>query len=308
MIFSPGGAAVSLISASVGKGGANQRPDVIRIQTLLNENMRKLSEIKRLRVDGAAGKLTIAAIEAFQKKVVGMSKPDGRVDPHGETFKRLRGCGCDQPDENYPYSQTTFATIGNLASLIHQFSHKFNVPPVAVAGSIADEFNTRRSVKGTLDWFQDRILLNYMPNFAIEVDARAGFKSKLLNATMHDLGKGNIKLDTARQIYEQYKSNFARKNMDYADLVDYILTDTGTVHIASLVIRKAKDELAAFVKGTSQEKIEAIYVTYYKQGPSYVQRFKASLAKDPTRHLEPGEGCRVILQREKFLTALKLKD
>ena len=92
---------MSGISGSVGKGGVNQRQDVITVQTLLNDNMRKLTPLPLLKVDGIVGTRTLGAIEAFQKRVVGMAQPDVRVDRHGPTFKALLGCGCDPPQENF---------------------------------------------------------------------------------------------------------------------------------------------------------------------------------------------------------------
>jgi hypothetical protein len=214
---------------------------------------------------------------------------------------------CPTPTENYPYSDSTFAVIASIADTIKEFSQRHGVPPIAVAGSIADEFNTRKGIRSAADWFQDRILLNYMPNFFIEVDNWFGFNTKWLNATKHDLGKGNIKLETAKQIYDQYKSTFKKSDMDYSDLVDYILTDRGTVHIATLVIKKAKQELDRYLENYPEEVKEAVYVTYYKQGPSYLQRFLQARAQDPDRRLKPGEGCRVLLQRDRFLKTLKLE-
>jgi hypothetical protein len=297
---------MSTIGASVGKGGANALQDVLTVQVLLNDNARKLTPLPALRVDGRIGPKTVTAIETFQKRVMSLPQLTGKVDPNSLTFTALLRCGCDQPTENFPYREETFAVIAKLAPLINKYSGTQGVPPIAVAGSIADEFNTMTGVKGVLDWFQDNVLLNYMPNSAIQTDVRLGFNSKLLNATKHDLGKGNIKLETAKYIYDQFKSKFANKNMNYADLVDYLRSDEGTVHIASLVIKKASIDMASYVKGLSAEKTEAIYVTYYKQGPSYIARFKAATAADPHRHLEPGEGCRVILQRARFVKALGL--
>jgi hypothetical protein len=37
-----------------------------------------------------------------------------------------------------------------------------------------------------------------------------------------------------------YKGSFAAKSWDYTDLVDYLRTDEGTVHIASLVMVRAR--------------------------------------------------------------------
>src|SRR5512135_15761 len=99
---------MSDITGSVGKGGANLTDDVKVIQRLLNDNMSKPDSAPLLDVDGIMGPKTQAAIEAFQKDVVGMGRPDSRVDPDGPTFKELVKIGCPQPDENYPYSENTF--------------------------------------------------------------------------------------------------------------------------------------------------------------------------------------------------------
>jgi len=46
-----------------------------------------------LREDGVMEPKTIAAIEEFQKRVVRMSRPDGRIDPGGATFRALSNTG-----------------------------------------------------------------------------------------------------------------------------------------------------------------------------------------------------------------------
>jgi len=43
----------------------------------------------RLKVDGDCGSITIGAILQFQYRVMGMKKPDGRVDPRKGTLKKL---------------------------------------------------------------------------------------------------------------------------------------------------------------------------------------------------------------------------
>jgi hypothetical protein len=77
------------ISISVGRDGLNRRQDVITIQTLLNQQMHVLAPLRPLQVDGVMGPRTIAAIEAFQRCVLHMQWPDGRVDPLGQTLKKL---------------------------------------------------------------------------------------------------------------------------------------------------------------------------------------------------------------------------
>jgi hypothetical protein len=138
------------------------------------------------------------------------------------------------------------------------------------------------------------------------IDTWVGSDSKLLNATMHDLGNGNIKLATARQMYEANKSSFTNSLESWSDLVDYILTDSGTIHIAALVIKQGMTELAGQLRGRSPEIQEAILVTYYKQGPAYAKRFAERLRNLPSATIQPGEGCRVFKQRDQFVTALGL--
>ena len=76
------------IIGSVGREGRNRITDVKQVQRLLNEY-----PIPRIRVplevDGKIGRKTIRRIELFQKSVVGMARPDGRIDPGGKTFKIL---------------------------------------------------------------------------------------------------------------------------------------------------------------------------------------------------------------------------
>jgi hypothetical protein len=79
------------ISASVGKGGINRRQDVITVQTLINNHIRSIAPIPAFTVNGVADLKTIAAIEEFQRKVVKLARPDGRVDPNGRTLAALNG-------------------------------------------------------------------------------------------------------------------------------------------------------------------------------------------------------------------------
>jgi len=77
--------ATAKISGSVGKGGKNKAADVETVQRLLNHN----GASPALDPDGDCGKLTIGAIEAFQKSKLGWK--DGRVDPGGKTWAALTG-------------------------------------------------------------------------------------------------------------------------------------------------------------------------------------------------------------------------
>lgn len=70
------------ISGSVGLNGLNRNQDVRLIQQLLNK-----AGVNAGQVDGMAGPKTKDAILRFQRSF--LSSPDGRVDPNGQTIRRL---------------------------------------------------------------------------------------------------------------------------------------------------------------------------------------------------------------------------
>lgn len=78
---------MSVITASVGRNGVNRADDVRTIQTLLNKHRRPGDG--PVAITGIANQDTIAAIEEFQKRVVKLVNPDGRVDPGGRTLRAL---------------------------------------------------------------------------------------------------------------------------------------------------------------------------------------------------------------------------
>jgi hypothetical protein len=74
------------IFASVGKGGVNQRADVIRIQQALNI-ARQQANLALIAVNGLVGLQTIGAITTLQQGRTNVV--DGRIDPHGPTLRAL---------------------------------------------------------------------------------------------------------------------------------------------------------------------------------------------------------------------------
>jgi hypothetical protein len=81
------------ITQSVGRGGINLPQDVRTIQELINNHIGKLTPLRPLTVDSRIGPNTIAAIEEFQRRVVNLARPDGRVDPGGRTLQALNAGG-----------------------------------------------------------------------------------------------------------------------------------------------------------------------------------------------------------------------
>lgn len=75
------------LAGSVGTRGRNFPDDVRLIQELLNRATRVPRAL--LAVDGLIGPLTVGRIEDFQRNVIGFSRPDGRVDVDGRTWRNL---------------------------------------------------------------------------------------------------------------------------------------------------------------------------------------------------------------------------
>jgi hypothetical protein len=79
------------LNGSVGQGGRNAHDDVQLVQVQLNKNAHLVAEIGRVPEDGNLDEATQRAIVAFQRQLGGHSAPDGRVDPRGQTWRRLLG-------------------------------------------------------------------------------------------------------------------------------------------------------------------------------------------------------------------------
>ncbi|MCG7546209.1 hypothetical protein MHM93_18715 [Pseudoalteromonas sp. MM17-2] len=82
------------ISQSVGINGVNNPNDIKAVQQALNALLRLIAPTQRLVVDGRLGSRpeqskTVAAINLFQQKVVGMVRPDGKVDVNGRTHRKV---------------------------------------------------------------------------------------------------------------------------------------------------------------------------------------------------------------------------
>lgn len=85
------------ISLSVGKAGQNRNPDVVIIQTLLNQCLAYLIPRVPQQVTGICDGLTIEIIKDFQLRVLRSLNPDGRVDPGGRTLDALNTIASGKP-------------------------------------------------------------------------------------------------------------------------------------------------------------------------------------------------------------------
>jgi len=77
------------IKQSVGNRGINNRTDVLVVQMLLNKSRHHLKPLMRLKEDGQCGPITVGMIAEFQRRILQLKQPDGRVDPGRATFRKL---------------------------------------------------------------------------------------------------------------------------------------------------------------------------------------------------------------------------
>jgi hypothetical protein len=86
------------LEGSVGNNGRNNPIDVAVIQTLMKRVYSRVVPIVRRsyqilippdRVSGLCTPELIGWIERFQREMLNIKKPDGRIDPHGRTFNAL---------------------------------------------------------------------------------------------------------------------------------------------------------------------------------------------------------------------------
>jgi hypothetical protein len=96
------------INASVGNKGKNYESDVRCIQKLLNKHIHLLLPLMKLKEDGKCGPITIGLISEYQRRILRIKTPDGRVDPQKETFNRLAKLPTSDQSQQKPAPHNTF--------------------------------------------------------------------------------------------------------------------------------------------------------------------------------------------------------
>jgi hypothetical protein len=206
------------------------------------------------------------------------------------------------------YDAETYRYIRTIASLINSISAAQGVSAVAVAGAIADEYNTRRGARSWLDAAQD-LTVGSLPEWAIDVDRYFDFRSKLLNTLENDVGPANIKVRTALEYVQSGELSVPgspSSAVRVSRIIEFLMTNRGTVTASAAVIARAQRLFGPHLGAHSRELRDSIYVEYFKQGDSYYRRFAASLAANPSHKACPGEGgCRAFYNYSQLETALR---
>ena len=116
------------ILKSVGEKGINDKVDVKVIQAALNLAKSVNFKLKkRLVVDGKNGSNTITTIETFQKDVVKLSNPDGRIDAGGKTLKKNIKVGLNQDSLMAIMAMGTESTVKMYLNLLNTALPKYQI-------------------------------------------------------------------------------------------------------------------------------------------------------------------------------------
>ena len=113
------------LTGSVGIGGVNTFADIKNVQKALNQRIQLIAPTVKLVEDGKLGSKpenskTVAAIKVFQKKVVGLIRPDGLIDKNGRTHKKLNSSAVSTPatgSDTLTFPGTNF-TIGRTKKTV----------------------------------------------------------------------------------------------------------------------------------------------------------------------------------------------
>lgn len=117
------------IDASVGAGAKNNKDDVKLVQAMLNLHADMDRRLAHLGVDGDAGDKTKKAIVVFQRLIVKLRVPDGRIDAGGRSERALVGA-LDKDD---------------IDLLLKKYKSK-PAPPKSAPGTVHYRQNARREV------------------------------------------------------------------------------------------------------------------------------------------------------------------
>jgi hypothetical protein len=217
-------------------------------------------------------------------------------------------CHCDPATEK-DYDSKTFRFIGSIAPMINNAAAKSGVPAHAIAGAIADEYNTQRGIRGVVDRLQDAVV-GSLPEVAISVDRFFDFHHKLLNSMYNDIGPANIKVKTALELVQAGElavPGSPINDIHVTKIIEYLLTEQGTVDTSRAVIARASRLFGPYMGAYGEELREAVLVEYFKQGDSYYEHFKKKLEADPKHKICPGDGgCQFWHNQDKIRAALEV--
>lgn len=194
--------------------------------------------------------------------------------------------------EEKPLSE---ATIHKLEQYSHHFSfyaNKYNIPKEVLMACVGSEINRRIYINKWIDSSQDYFFsTDLCSNFLLDKCAQSGIEVRYINFFKQDIGIGSIQVETAWNMRTFYPNEFEHINSK-KEMVDYLLTIQGNIHVASIVVMHGKNLFEQYLNNPDTVNNKAVLFSYYKQGNSYYKRYlkKGNLKRSPI----PGGGEDII--------------
>ena len=255
--FSP----TARLSASVGKGGKNEKQDVLLVKRLLTNFGYKLP------VNGQADPALNSAIGKFQSVYMSAAKPDQRIDPVGQTWNTLLG-------------------IGRIKGSLNEMAKRYDLEPAVILaiqsvesgnnGYLADG-RPKILFEGQVFW---RMLKNAGKNPADHVQGNEDILFEKQDRSKYTRGASEyVRLEKAQKIdrVAALKSaswgefqimGFNHKIVGYPDVDSFVgsMKQPGANHIRAVLAFMDNNKLLPLVRGPDKQ--WAKFASRYN-GPGY---------------------------------------
>ena len=258
------------ISGSVGKGGVNNKADVTTVQHLLNAQVGALG-LPPLDENGRIDDNTNNAIAAYQRMVLGMAKPDGKIDVGGGTWKALvagRSVAAPPPPP---------AANAELSGAAWWHAHQADYPNSAKLADLASPFREKAirfidalkaggaqvSVTSTLRNPIRAYLMHYSGTIANGTDAPSKVPPKAGCPIIWDHGDLAKSRAAAKEMYQLFNIKFPASLTSLhiqGQAVDMTIGWTGTLSIKDA--NGATHALGAPRSGETNTGLHAVGATY----------------------------------------------
>lgn len=175
--------------------------------------------------------------------------------------------------EEKPISASTLLILERNDDDFSFYAEKYEIPKVALKAAVGSEINRRIGINWLTDYLQDIFFASSLCSEQLLYYSQAsGIKIRLLNITEQDIGLGNIKFLTAMEMLDKNKKDFPFLHSK-RELVDYLLTTSGNIHIAALVIKEGATCFSPYFAECDELTKSAILYSFYKEGAPYYNRY-----------------------------------
>jgi hypothetical protein len=186
-----------------------------------------------------------------------------------------------------PISEKALSILQENESVISKYAAKYDIPKEVLAASIGSEINRRIYINKATDFLQDIFFKFICSESLLNQSLNSEISSRYLNVAKQDIGLGNIRFETAWELFNKYPEEFLHIQSK-KDMVDYLLSNRGNIHVASLVIKEAQLLFADYCTELDHLNKNAVLYSYYKEGKAYFNRYKeySHLKRPPIPHIE----------------------